>query len=127
MPGFLITFRTNHFYKICLCYLEGFVIYGPTFAARSEGLDIVLTCLQEASLTINSRNASRRHYTYKNAIYGNIRNWANVGIYGTCSYVAAFAQIAIETCVTMKDRHEEGHAGLRFVLAKHGHVRTRAI
>lgn len=40
-------------WEICLCYLDDVVIFGRTFEEHNHRLDLVLTCLEEAALTLN--------------------------------------------------------------------------
>lgn len=42
-------------WEICLCYLDDVVIFGRTFDEHNRRLDIVLTSLERASLTLNSK------------------------------------------------------------------------
>lgn len=40
-------------WEICLCYLDDVVIIGRTFDEHNCRLDIVLTCLEKAALTLD--------------------------------------------------------------------------
>lgn len=42
-------------WEICLCYLDDVVIFGRTFEEHNHRLDVVLTCLEKAALTLNSK------------------------------------------------------------------------
>ena len=42
-------------WEICLCYLDDVVIFGRTFDEQNRRLDVVLTCLEKAALTLNSK------------------------------------------------------------------------
>uniref|UniRef100_L7LW12 RNA-directed DNA polymerase n=1 Tax=Rhipicephalus pulchellus TaxID=72859 RepID=L7LW12_RHIPC len=42
-------------WEVCLCYLDDIIIFGRTFDEHNHRLDTVLTCLERAALTLNSK------------------------------------------------------------------------
>ena len=52
-------------WEICLCYLDDIVIFGRTFAEHNNRLDVVLTCLEQAALTLNSKKC---HFGQREAL-----------------------------------------------------------
>lgn len=42
-------------WEICLCYLDDVIIFGRTFEEHNRRLNVVLTCLEKAALTLNSK------------------------------------------------------------------------
>lgn len=50
-------------WKTCLCYLDDIVIFSSTFRQHLERLDVVLTCLSNAGLQLNTKKC---HFASKN-------------------------------------------------------------